>query len=95
MTYGSTLSPNVDVNVYYIGRNGGFNNTDQLVEQYKEMVKYGSSKTGKYIVIGFHEPISKLKTIRNVDETYVEKMEQAFGKHFLNLIKKSGSERLN
>lgn len=84
MTYGSTISPKVDVNVYYIGRNGVYKNTDQLVAQYDEMVRYGSDQ---YIVLGFHEPISKLSSIRNVDKTYLEKMEQTFGKHFLNLNK--------
>ena len=84
MTYGSTISPKVDVNVYYIGRNGVYKNTDQLVAQYEEMVRYGSDQ---YIVLGFHEPISKLSSIRNVDKTYLEKMEQTFGKHFLNLNK--------
>ena len=83
-SYGSKLSPNVDVNVYYIGRNGGYANTQQLVLQNQAMVDYGSKQ---YIVLGFHEPASRLKTARNVDETYVSRMESAFGNHFLNLNK--------
>ena len=81
-SYGSTISPNVDVNVYYIGRNGGFNSVDQLVLQNQTMVDYGSEK---YIVLGFHEVMRKLARVRNGD--YVAKMENAFGKHFLNLNK--------
>ena len=83
-SYGATVSPSVDVNVYHIGRNGGYQNTDQLVAQYQAMAEYGS---GNYIVLGFHEPISSLKSIRNVDDTYVSKMESAFGSHLLNLNK--------
>lgn len=82
--HGAVVSPSADVNVYYIGRNGGYQNTTQLVAQNKAMADFGSAQ---YIVLGFHEPTSKLKSIRNVDETYVSKMEEAFGKHFLNLNK--------
>lgn len=81
-SYGSTISPNVDVNVYYIGRNGGFNSVDQLVLQNKAMVEYGSEK---YIVLGFHEVLRKIASVKNSD--YVAKMEKAFGDHFLNLNK--------
>jgi hypothetical protein len=83
-SYGSTISPSAAVNVYYIGRNGGYNNTDQLVAQYQAMAKYGSEQ---YIVLAFHEPVSKLEKIRNIDKTYVSKMESAFGPHLLNLNK--------
>ena len=82
--HGAVVSPSSDVNVYYIGRNGGYQNTAQLVAQNQAMADFGSIQ---YIVLGFHEPTSKLKSIRNVDETYVSKMESAFGSHFLNLNK--------
>lgn len=83
-SYGASISPSVDVNVYYIGRNGGYSSTDMLVAQNQAMALYGSDQ---YIVLGFHEPISKLSSIRSVDGTYVSKMESAFGSHLLNLNK--------
>ena len=82
--YGASISPSVDVNIYYIGRNGGYSSTDMLVAQNKAMADFGSSQ---YIVLGFHEPVSKLASSRPVDDTYVGKMEEAFGDHFLNLNK--------
>lgn len=90
-SYGASISPNVDVNVYYIGRNGGYTSTEQLILQYQTMVQYGSDRSDQYIVLGFHEPISKLLTLKdrtlNLDAAYVTKMETAFGSHLLNLNK--------
>ena len=79
---GSTISPNVDVNVYYIWANGGYNSIEQLVAQQQLMVDYGSEK---YIVLGSHRAISEVPKM--LDDTYVPLMRAAFGEHFLHLNK--------
>ena len=79
-SYGAVISRTSAVNVYYIGRNGGHGSTSNLVAQNKAMADFGSDQ---YIVLGFHEPVNKLGGL--VDNTYVTKMETAFGNHFLNL----------
>lgn len=83
-TYGSALTKEVDVNVFYIGRNGGYTSTDQLVAQNKAMADFAG--TDKYIVLGFHESYSQIHAARPaVDDTYITKMTSNFGDHFLNL----------
>ena len=87
-SYGATITKNVDVNVYYIGRNVSFNSVDHLIRQQKAMVDFGSSK---YIVLGFHE-----KDFSNFNSDYSSAytqgidyyrttMKSTFGDHFLSL----------
>lgn len=77
-SYGAEISKHASVNVYYIGRNGGFGSINQLVLQNQAMVDYGSSQ---YIVLGFHEPITRFPG----NQSYITKMEAAFGDNFLYL----------
>ena len=58
------MTKNADVNVFYIGRNGGYTDYQQLIAQIREMVDFADDGTGTkpYIVLGFHEPISKLSS---------------------------------
>lgn len=81
---GATFSPNVDVNVYYIWANGGYVSTEQLVDQQKAMVAFGSEQ---YIVLGSHRPLSQMKSNKAIDDSYFSRMSDAFGDHFLNLNK--------
>ncbi len=78
---GSTISPNVDVNVYYIYANGGYNNMEQLLAQQQLMVDYGSEQ---YIILAPHR---SLKELTRVDETFVNRMRALFGEHVLFLNK--------
>ena len=78
---GAEISANADVNVYYIYANGGFNSTEQLIQQQQAMVDHGSEK---YIMIASHR---SMKELTRVDDTYIPRMTAAFGDHVLYLNK--------
>lgn len=71
-------------NVFFIGQNGGFDDVADLIKQLKAMIAY--SKSGRYIVISFHNPNRAMGTISRMKEME-DSLSQCFGKHFINLRK--------
>jgi hypothetical protein len=69
-------------NVFFIGQNGGFEDTTDLIRQLKAMISY--SKSQRYIVISFHKPNHVMKTIPRMKEME-DSLCQSFGKHYINL----------
>ena len=87
--YGATVTKNADVNIFYIGRNGGYNDYLQLISQVRAMVDFAGGESKPYIVLGFHEPISKLSNsfLHCTDAQFQNEMKAKFGDHYLNLNK--------
>jgi len=69
-------------NIFFIGQNGGFKNTADLIAQYKRMISYGN--TDKYIVISFHKPNKPMPTIERMRQME-DSLHNEFGKHYINL----------
>ncbi|MCR5587113.1 MAG: hypothetical protein K6F77_06235 [Lachnospiraceae bacterium] len=76
------------VQVLFIGQNGTFKDTDELIEQLTTMVNRQTNKNKRYIIIGTHTG-----TTEKNQETE-EKMEAAFGKHYINLREYMSTEAL-
>lgn len=84
--YGATVTKNADVNIFYIGRNGGHTGYQQLAAQLQTMVDFADND--QYLVLGFHEPISSLSSLLGcTDAEYNGLMTSTFGDHFLNFNK--------
>lgn len=81
-TYAMKNLRNKYANVFFIGQNGGFENTADLIRQLKAMIAYSKSK--RYIVISFHKPNGVMKTISRMKEME-DSLNQSFGKHYINL----------
>ena len=81
-TYAMKNLGNKYANVFFIGQNGGFDNTADLIRQLKAMIAYSKSK--RYIVISFHNPNGVIKTISRMKEME-DSLNQSFGKHYINL----------
>ncbi len=58
--------------ILWIGQNGGYDDPQNLIQQYQNMIDYAG--VDRYIIIGFH----KGKVIEN------EKLQDFFGEHFLD-----------
>ena len=81
-TYAMKNLRNKYANIFFIGQNGGFENTADLIRQLKAMIAYSKSK--RYIVISFHKPNGVMKTISRMNEME-DSLHQYFGKHYINL----------
>ena len=69
-------------NIFFIGQNGGFADTAELIRQLKAMIKY--SQSNRYVIISFHTPNGVIKTIDRMKEME-DSLSNCFGKHFINL----------
>ncbi|MBR1575608.1 MAG: hypothetical protein IJ654_04065 [Bacteroidales bacterium] len=68
-------------NIFFMGQNGGFEDPDDLVRQYKEMIAY--SGCDRYVIIGFHSPnycVPDIREMKRMERT----MKKAFGAHYIN-----------
>lgn len=69
-------------NIFFIGQNGAFSNTSELVEQISSMIDY--SECSNYIVISFHKPNLRIPTparMSGMEDT----LQYYFGEHYINL----------
>lgn len=69
-------------NIFFMGYNGGYREVEELIAQYRKMIAYG--KTRRYLIIGIHK---SNKSARTLDKMMAmeKKMQEAFGKHYINL----------
>ncbi len=70
-----------NINIIWIGTNGGYTTSTELIETIRAMIEYMNPINKKYIVIGIHHLVS------SVTETFgtIEKsMTLAFGRHYIN-----------
>lgn len=69
-------------NVIFIGQNGGFKNTADLIRQVKAMINYSRCKY--YVVVSFHKPNKVIPTPKRMCEME-DSLQHAFGDNFINL----------
>ena len=69
-------------NVIFIGQNGGFKNTADLIRQVKSMINYSRCK--HYVVVSFHKPNEVIPTPKRMCEME-DSLQHAFGDNFINL----------
>lgn len=69
-------------NIFFIGQNGGFDDTADLIRQLKAMISH--SRSDRYIVISFHNPNIPINSISRMKEME-DSLQQTFGNHFINL----------
>lgn len=81
-TYAMKNLRNKYANIFFIGQNGGFENTSDLIRQLQAMINY--SQSNRYIIISFHIPNGTIKTIDKMKEME-DSLSNYFGKHFINL----------
>ena len=70
-----------NINIIWIGTNGGFTTSAELIECTEAMIDYMSPINKKYIVIGVHHLVS---TVTETFETIEKNMSIHFGRHFIN-----------
>lgn len=70
-----------NINIIWIGTNGGFTTSAELIECIEAMIDYMSPIKKKYIVIGVHHLVS---TVTETFETIEKNMSIHFGRHFIN-----------
>lgn len=70
-----------NINIIWIGTNGGFTTSAELIECIEAMIDYMSPINKKYIVIGVHHLVS---TVTETFETTEKNMSIHFGRHFIN-----------
>lgn len=81
-TYASQHLRNCYANIFFMGQNGGFANTGELIKQLKAMIDYSGSD--RYIVISFHKTNESMPTIEHMKEME-DSMQTAFTNHYINL----------
>lgn len=70
-----------NINIIWIGTNGGFTTSAELIECIEAMIDYMSPINKKYIVIGIHHLVS---TVTEMFETIEKNMAMHFGRHYIN-----------
>lgn len=68
-------------NGFFIGQNGGFKNTADLIWQVKAMIKYSRCKY--YVVVSFHKPNDVMPTSKRMGEME-DSLQLAFGNRYIN-----------
>lgn len=81
-TYAMNHLKNKHANIFFIGQNGGFHDTADLIRQLTAMIDY--SRSSRYIVISFHKPNRTIPTISRMKEME-DSLKHAFGTHYINL----------
>lgn len=67
--------------VIFIGQNGGYSNTADLIRQQKAIIHNQIGAEHQYIVVGLHTGTAKQRTALE------KKMQQTYGDHYINLRK--------
>ena len=67
--------------VIFIGQNGGYSNTADLIRQQKAIIHNQIGAENQYIVVGLHTGTAKQRAALE------EKMQQTYGDHYINLRK--------
>ena len=70
-----------NINIIWIGTNGGFTTSTELIECIEAMIDYISPINKKYIVIGIHHLVS---TVTETFEMLEKNMAMHFGRHYIN-----------
>lgn len=70
-----------NINIIWIGTNGGFTTSTELIECIDTMIDYMSPINKKYIVIGIHHLVS---TVTETFEQLEKNMTLHFGRHYIN-----------
>lgn len=70
-----------NINIIWIGTNGGFTTSAELIECVEAMIDYMSPINKKYIVIGIHHLVS---TVAETFETIEKNMAMHFGRRYIN-----------
>lgn len=70
-----------NINIIWIGTNGGFTTSAELIECIEAMIDYMSPINKKYIVIGVHHLVS---TVTETFETIEKNMAMHFGRRYIN-----------
>lgn len=70
-----------NINIIWIGTNGGFTTSAELIECIEAMIDYMSPINKKYIVIGIHHLVS---TVTETFETIEKNMSMHFGRRYIN-----------
>lgn len=70
-----------NINIIWIGTNGGFTTSTELIECIEAMIDYMSPINKKYIVIGIHHLVS---TVTETFETIEKNMAMHFGRNYIN-----------
>lgn len=70
-----------NINIIWLGTNGGFTTSAELIEYIDTMIDYMIPINKKYIVIGLHHLVS---TVTESFETIEKNMTAHFGRHYIN-----------
>lgn len=70
-----------NINIIWIGTNGGFTTSAELIECIEAMIDYMSPINKKYIVFGIHHLVS---TVTETFEMIEKNMTLHFGRHYIN-----------
>lgn len=70
-----------NINIIWIGTNGGFTTSTELIEYIDAMIDYMTPINKKYIVFGIHHLVS---TVTETFETIEKNMKLHFGRHYIN-----------
>ena len=70
-----------NINIIWIGTNGGFTTSAELIECIEAMIDYMSPINKKYIVIGIHHLV---RTVTETFETIEKNMAMHFGRRYIN-----------
>ena len=81
-TYASRHLRDADINIFFVGQNGGYSSIEELVKQIGAMVQY--AKSPNYIVLSFHHTNDIVRTIPEM-ERMEHLYETSFVKHYINL----------
>lgn len=70
-----------NINIIWLGTNGGFTTSAELIENIEAMIDYMTPINKKYIVFGIHHLVS---TVTETFETIEKNMAMHFGRHYIN-----------
>lgn len=70
-----------NINIIWLGTNGGFSTSAELIEYIEAMIDYMTPINKKYIVFGIHHLVS---TVTETFETIEKNMTLHFGRHYIN-----------
>ncbi len=70
-----------NINIIWLGTNGGFTTSAELIENIEAMIDYMTPINKRYIVFGIHHLVS---TVTETFETIEKNMAMHFGRHYIN-----------
>lgn len=83
-TYAMRHLRNTYANIFFMGQNGGFKDTDDLIRQFQAMIDY--SQCNRFIIISFHKPNQPIPNVQRMQEME-DSLQHYFGQHYINLRK--------